>query len=146
MTPLLIALLCAIALSLFSLYRYSDDFRFGGSDGYRALLQVVTREEQPRDVMVLDDDVLTPFFLNENRARLRWYGLSRDPKQWDEATRALLMRLSQQYARVWCAYDDSTDALLDPTRDWLDQSLRQIDRRDFDDGVHLVLYATNAAP
>ncbi len=136
----------AIALSLFSLYRYRDDFRFGGSDGYHALLQVVDREEQPRDVMVLDDDVLTPFFLNENRARLRWYGLSRDPKQWDEATRALLVRLSQQYSRVWFAYDDSTDTLLDPTRDWLDQSLRQIDRRDFDDGVHLVLYATNAAP
>jgi len=136
----------ALVLSLFSLYRYRDDFRFGGSDGYRALLQVVTREEQPRDIMVLDDDVLTPFFLNENRARLRWYGLSRDPKQWDEATRALLVRLSQQYSRVWFAYDDSTDALLDPTRDWLAQSLRQIDRRDFADGVHLVLYATNAAP
>ncbi len=139
-------LLLLAALALFSLYRYRDDFRFGGSDGYRALLQVVAQQEQPRDVMVLDNDVSTQFFLNENRARLRWYGLSRDPTQWDDATRALLVRLSQQYARVWFAYDDSTATLSDPTRDWLAQSLRQIDARDFADGVHLVLYATPAAP
>ncbi len=134
------------ALSLLSLYRYRDDFRFGGSDGYRALLQVVAREEQPRDVMVLDNDVHTQFFLNENRARIRWYGLSRDPTQWDAATRALLARLAQQSARIWFAYDDSTATLADPTRDWFAQSLRQIDERDFADGVHLVLYAAPAAP
>ncbi|HEX7593317.1 MAG TPA: hypothetical protein VF429_04025, partial [Anaerolineae bacterium] len=134
------------ALSLFSLYRYHEDFRFGGSDGYRTLLQVVAREEQPRDVMILDNDVQTQFFLNENRARIRWYGLSRDPNQWDAATRALLVRLAQQSARVWFAYDDSSAALPDPTRDWLAQSLRQIDERDFADGVHLVLYAAPAAP
>jgi hypothetical protein len=141
---LLAMTMIAIALSLFSLYRYRDDFRFGGNDGYRALLQVVASEEQPRDVMVLDDDVFTPFFLNENRARVRWYGLSRDSKQWDDATRALMLRLSQQYSRVWFAYSDSTAALPDPARDWLDRSLRQVDQRDFEDGVHLVLYATGA--
>jgi hypothetical protein len=129
------------ALALLSVYRYRDDFRFGGNDGYAALLRVVAREEQPRDVMILDNDVFAPFFLNESRARLRWYGLSRDPNQWDESTRALLARLSQQYARVWFAYDDTRAGSPDPARDWLARSLRQSGQRDFEDGVHLVLYA-----
>ncbi len=133
------------ALALFSLYRYRDDFRFAGNDGYAALLQVVAREEQPHDVMILDNDIFAPFLLNENRARVRWYGLSRNPNQWDAPTRALLVRLSQQYARVWLAYDDSSPTLPDPARDWIAQSLRQIDQRDFADGVHLALYAFSFA-
>ncbi|HEX7589226.1 MAG TPA: hypothetical protein VF478_12995 [Anaerolineae bacterium] len=135
-----------VALALVSIYRYRDDFRFGGVDGYSALLLEVARSEQPRDVMVLNNDVFTQFFLNENRARVRWYGLSRDPQQSDDATRALLMRLSKQYARVWFAYDDSAVALPDPTHAWLDQSLKEIDQRDFADGVHLTLYAANGIP
>lgn len=131
-------------LSLFSLYRYRDDPRFGGSDGYRALLQTVQRDARTRDVMILNDDTRLPFFLNENRAQILWYGLSRDPKQWDDATRALLTRLSQQYARVWFAFDDAAAQLPDPTRAWLDQSLRPIVQHDFDDGVHLILYETSA--
>ncbi len=133
----------AVALSFFSMYRYRDDARLGGSAGYRALLQTVQRDEKPSDVMILDNDVLTPFFLNENRARLRWYGLSRDPAQWDDATRALLARLSRQYARVWFAFDDSTAPLPDPTRDWLDRSLHEAAQFDFDDGVHLILFDQN---
>ena len=134
------------ALSLFSLYRYRDDFRFGGNDGYHVALQTVRHDAQPGDVMVLDNDVWMPYFLNEDRASIRWYGLSRDPKQWDAATRALLTRLAQQYARVWFAYDDSTGALPDPTRDWLNQSLHSSAQRDFSDGVHLTLYATGSSP
>ena len=141
---ILIVIGIAIALSLFSLYRYRDDYRFGGSDGYRALLQTVQQEEQPRDVMILDDDTRTTFFLNENRARLRWYGLSRDPNQWDDATRALLVRLSKQYTRIWFVYDDATAQIPDPVHDWLDQSLRSTVKRDFSDGVHLVVFETSA--
>ena len=53
---------------------------------------------------------------------------------------------SRQYARVWFAYDDAVADTPDPTHDWLDQSLRQVDQRDFADGTHLVLYLTGAAP
>lgn len=141
-----IMFLFAAALSLFSLYRYRGDARFGGSDGYRALLQTVAREAQPRDVLILGDDARVLFFLNENRARLRWYGLSRDPRQFDDATRALLARLTQQYARIWFAFDDVTAELPDPTRAWLEQSLRLISARDFDEGAHLLLFATDAMP
>jgi hypothetical protein len=68
-----------VALTFLTLYRVRDDPRFGGNAGYAALLETVQREAQPRDVLLLDDDALAPFFLNENRAALRWYGLSRDP-------------------------------------------------------------------
>ncbi len=141
-----LGVLLALTLSVFSLYRYRGDARFGGSDGYAALLQTVAQNEQPRDVMILNNDIYTPYFLNENRARLRSYGLSRDPKQWDDATRALLGRLAQTHPRVWFAFDDSTGALPDPSGDWLAQSLRETARYDFDEGVHLILYASDAFP
>jgi hypothetical protein len=141
-----LALVLVIALSFFSLYRYRGDVRFGGSEGYRALLQTIAHQEQPRDVMILNNDLVAPFFFNENRARLRWYGLSRDPQQFDEATRALLARLAQRYTRVWFVYDDAAPDLPDPTRAWLDESLQRLDERDFDDGVHLILYATRLQP
>jgi hypothetical protein len=136
------ALVLVAALALFSLARYRGDYRQGGLDGYRELLGTLAAESQPRDVMVLDDDMFAPFFLNENRTRMRWYGLSRDPAQWDESTRTLLTRLAHSYPRVWFAYDDSTALPTDPARDWLDQSLRAVDQRDFGDGVHLTLYAS----
>ncbi len=138
------ALVVAAGLSLFSLYRYRDDVRFGGIDPYRALVQLVEREAQPEDVLVLNNDVMTPFFLNENRARIRWYGLSRDPVQWDEPTRALLVRLSKTYRRVWFAFDDSTAQLADPTQEWLDVNLVKTRQEDLGAGVHLALYRTEA--
>ncbi len=138
------ALLFAAGLALFSLYRYRDDVRYGGSDAFRALLRQVEREEQPGDVLILDNDVMAPFWLNENRAHLRWYGLSRDPAQWDEPTRALLQRLARDAQRIWFAYDDSTPQLADPTREWLDRSLAPERREDWAEGVHLILYVTDA--
>lgn len=141
---LALAFVLAAALALFSLYRYRDDVRFGGGDGYRALLQTVAREARPRDVLVLDDDVRALYFMNANRARIRWYGLSRDPGQWDEATRALLSRLTRQYDRIWLAYDDASAASPDPTRDWLDRSTVESATFDFADGAHLVLYVPEA--
>ena len=140
----LIALVTVAVLALFSLYRYRGETRLGGNDGYRALLQTLQVRAQAHDVMVLNDDIVAPFFLNENHARIRWYGLSRDPEQFDDATRALLARLARQYARVWFAYDDVTAELPDPTRDWLEQSLVPVAQTDFDDGVHLILYETGA--
>jgi len=139
------SLVLLIALTLFSLYTYRDDPRLSAGEGYRALMQTLAREEQPRDVLILNDDARAMAFLNANRARLRWYGLSRDPKQFDEATQILLARLQKNYARVWFAYDDVTADLPDPTRDWLDANLRGVSERDFDNGVHLILYTTDTS-
>ncbi len=141
-----LAVVIAVGIALFSLYRYRDDYRFGGTDGYRALIGTVCAQAQSDDVLLLNDDIFGPFFLNENRARIRAYGLSRDPNQWDDATVALLERLSRQYARVWYAYDDSTATLPNPVQDWLERSLHPVSEHDYDDGVHLTLYATEARP
>lgn len=132
----------AIGLSWFSLYRYRDDPRNGGGDGYRAFLNIAAQNEKPGDVMILHNDIHQKFFFNENRARMRWYGLSRDPQQWDDATRALLIRLSQQFTRVWLVSDDSTAGLPDPVGEWLAQSLQVIDTQSLGDGVSFVLYET----
>jgi hypothetical protein len=91
--------------------------------------------------MILNNDVQAPFLLNENRARIKWYGLSRDPTQWDDATISLLERLSGQYERIWLALDDSAGNLPDPTRAWLEQSRRKVEGYDFEGGVHLILFA-----
>ncbi|MEW5719117.1 MAG: hypothetical protein AB1817_10850 [Chloroflexota bacterium] len=142
---LLVMVMCASAFTLVALYRATGDLRLGDAS-YRALLQTVQREATARDVLVLNDDAHTPFFLNENRAPMRWYGLSRDPKQFDDATRALLTRLSRQYARVWFAFDDANASLPNPMKDWFEQTLRPAAQRDFDDGVHLILYETDPQP
>lgn len=136
----------AILLAAFSLYRYHDDVRFGGLDGYQQALRVVEKSEQSNDVMILNNDVFTLYLLDENKSEMRWYGLSRNPKQWDDATRALLDRISRRANCIWFLYDDSTNALPDPTRDWLEEYLRVIDERDFDDGVHLKLFALRSSP
>lgn len=140
------ALTFAVVVSLFAMYRYRHDTRFGGNEGYRALLQTLAREEQSGDMMILNDDTRAPFFFNENRARMRWYGLSRDPHQFDAATQALLARLAQQYTRIWFVYDDATANLTDPTRTWLDAHLAPIATYDWDDGVHLILYRQPTSP
>lgn len=147
--PILLPLMAfdvALVLSFVVLLRYADDVRFGGGDGYKALLETVAREEQAGDVLVLNNDIYQPFIMNENRADLRWYGLSRDPQQWDAATQALLDRLARDYRRIWFALDDTTAELDDPTRDWLDQKLEPIVQQDLADGVHLVLYVTGTKP
>ena len=130
----------AIGLALVALYRVADDPHFGMSAGYQSLIQTLQRDAQPDDVIILNDDARTPQFLNANRASPRWYGLSRDPKQFDEATRALLDRLSHRYARVWFVYDDAEIDQSDPTQDWLTQSMRVAEQHNFDEGIHLTLY------
>jgi hypothetical protein len=142
-TKIILALIVlAIGLSWFSLYRYRDDPRNGGNDGYRAFLNIVVQNEKPGDVMILHNDIHQKFFFNENRARMRWYGLSRDPQQWDESTRALLTRLSQQFTRVWLVVDDATANMPDPVGEWLAQSLHVIAEQELGDGVSFVLYET----
>lgn len=139
---ILVLIVLVIGLSWFSLYRYRDDPRNGGNEGYRAFLNIVAQNEKPGDVMILHNDIHQKFFFNENRARMRWYGLSRDPQQWDAATRALLTRLSQQFSRVWLVIDDSTAGLPDPVGEWLAQSCPVIDEQNLGDGVSFILYET----
>jgi len=129
----------AIVLTLLVMARYANDPRLGGNDGYKKLLTTVQREATAQDVLILNDDARARYFFNTNRAPLKWYGLSRDPARWDVPTQALVTRLGQEYARVWFAYDDTVDAP-NPMRDWLAANWTQVQRVDFTDGAHLILY------
>ncbi len=139
MWTLPVAWILSLALMGFVMYRTNLD----AQSGYRALLDTLRREAQPRDVLVLNDDARAPIFFNANRTIMRWYGLSRDPARFD---RSLLERLERDYARVWFAFDDSTDSLPDPVQDWLGQSLQMNRMYEFGDGVQLGLFTTGTQP
>lgn len=130
--------LCLLVVPV-SMVRYADDPRLGGGDGYAALLQTLARESNARDLLVLNDDAHARFFLNANRAPLKWYGLSRDPARWDEPARSLIASQITAHPRVWFAYDDRVDAP-NPMRDWFAANLRETARFQFPDGVSLVAY------
>ena len=96
--------------------------------------------------MVPSDDVLAPFFFNENRASICWYGMSGATKQLEEVTHSLLIRLSLRHSRVWLAVDDSMGDLPDSTRRWMETSWCRLGQNDFANGVRLLLHATEARP
>lgn len=140
------SLVLALLLVLFTLVRSHGDARFGGSTGYAQLLSRVAQEAGPRDVMILSDDAVAPFVMNESRAAFRWYGLARDPARMDETTqasgttRALLRRLAQASGRIWYAVDASTEQLRDPVYEFLAANTHEVNSFDFDDGVSLILF------
>ncbi|MBI4673545.1 MAG: hypothetical protein HY741_17975 [Chloroflexi bacterium] len=136
-----INLALAVALTLIVIARYANDPRLGGNDGYRRLLETVAQKAAAQDVLILNDDAHARYFFSTNRARLKWYGLSRDPARWDAPTQALVTRLGQTYARVWFAYDGAVDAP-NPMRDWMAEHWQAVQRLTFEGGVTLVLYAT----
>lgn len=135
-----LALVAAVLLTLFSLARYADDPRLGGNEGYAELLQTLGTTARANDLLVLQDDAQARFFLNANRAPLKWYGLSRDPARWDESTQKVIAEQVTQHERVWFAFDDSVDAP-NPMREWFATKLVETERFDFENGVSLVLYA-----
>lgn len=122
-----------------SLARYAGDPRLRGSEGYVELVKRLEQSAAADDVLVLGDDAHARALLNTNRARLKWYGLSRDPARWDAPTQALVKRLADEYPRLWFAYDENVDAP-NPMRDWFAQNLDAVQFYDLGDGVRLVLY------
>jgi len=134
-----------VALVLLAIARYANDPRLGGNAGYRQLLATVQREADASDVLILNDDGQARYFFNANRARLKWYGLSRDPARWDAPTQQLVRRLGQAHARVWFAYDDAVDAP-NSVREWMEQNWAPVQRMTFEDGVSLELYAPPSRP
>lgn len=133
------ALAAVIALTLFALARSAEDPKVARNAGYTALLQTVAARSNADDVMILSDEAQARYFFNENRSRLKWYSLSRDPARWDVLTQALVHRLTQQHPRLWVAYDNAMDKP-NPMRDWLEENLRATQQFDFENGVTLVLY------
>lgn len=141
---LVLTLFAAVALSLFSVWRYADDPRLNDNKGYQSLVTTLISQASPDDVLILNDDAHARYFFNANRAVLKWYGLSRDPARWDAATQQVIANQIQQHPRVWFAYDDAVTAP-NPMRDWFQANEKAIQYFDFNNGVHLVLFRGGAS-
>lgn len=138
-SALWIGVVVACAVVAFSLASYEANLP-PGTAGYHALLNALARDERAGDVVILNDDAQARLWFDANRARSRWYGLSRDPARWDAPAQALVERLTRSFARVWFAYDDAVADAPNPMREWMEANLTRVQQRDFDGGVHLLLF------
>lgn len=134
-----LSLVVAVGLTTVFLARLPNDTRLGGNAGYREAIRTIQAGARAGDVLILADDAQARFFLNTNRAPVKWYGLSRDPARYDDATIALLDRVTRMHPRVWLAYDD---AVPDPNPVPADLAARlaPLSTLNLADGVHLILY------
>lgn len=124
----------------FSLARYGEHPQPGVDRGYAALLNRLAVQERAGDVVILNDDARARLWFDANRARAKWYGLSRDPARWDAPTQALVARVTRSDSRTWFAYDDATADVPNPLRDWMAANLATVQQEDFEGGVHLRLF------
>ncbi len=136
---IVLALAVGVLAVVVSIASFADDPRLGGNAGYAELVSALAQNGSRGDVLVLNDDAYARFFLNRNHSPMKWYGLSRDPARWDDATRDIIAQNLAPYPRVWFAYDDAVDAP-NPMRDWFAANLTETARLEFADGVMLVTY------
>jgi len=135
------------SLSWFCLSRYYFDPLFLGGDDYHALLDYLPRVSEPQDVLVLDNHFYTKFFLNYNKAPLKWYTLSGDEFPPEVRKSALLDSLLDRYPRIWLV-DDSVPSLglPRPIEQYLSERSYKIDEVAFSNYSRLCLYSAAHQP
>jgi hypothetical protein len=134
-------------LSWFCLSRYYYEPFFLGGDDYHALLDYLHRASEPQDVLVLDTHLYTKFFLNYNKAPLKWYALTGDEFPPEARKSALLDRLLDRYPRIWLV-DDSVPwlGLPRPIERYLSERSYKIEEATFSNYSRLCLYSTAHRP
>jgi hypothetical protein len=134
-------------LSWFCLNRYYYEPFFTGGDDYHALLDYLHRASEPQDVLVLDNDRYTNFFLNYNKALIKWYTLTGDEFPPEARKSTLLDRLLDRYPRIWLV-DDSVPSLglPRPIERYLSERSYKIDEVTFSNYSRLCLYSTAHRP
>jgi len=141
------SLLLPIALSGFCLSRYYDEPFFPGGDDYHALLNHLSQASKPQDVLILDTDLYTKFFLNYNKTLLKWYTLHGDEFPLEAKKAALLDKLLDRYFRIWVV-DDSAPSLglPRPIERYLSERAYKINEVTFSSYSRLCLYSTAHRP
>lgn len=141
------SLLLPVVLSWFCLSRYYYEPFFTGGNDYHALLDYFQRASEPQDALVLDTDLYTNFFLNYNKALLKWYTLTGDEFPPEARKSALLGRLLDRYPRIWLV-DDSVPSLglPRPIERYLSERSYKIDEATFSNYSRLCLYSTAHRP
>jgi hypothetical protein len=137
----------SLGLAWLFLSRCYKDPRFGGGDDYHALLEYLQDFSHPQDTLVLTNHTYTNFFLNYNKSRLNWYGLTWREQPLATETVELLEGLVSRYPRIWLVVDHVRALHLpSPVEEWLSQRAYKIDEEVFSDYARLCLYSTLAAP
>jgi hypothetical protein len=95
----------------------------------------------------LDTHLYTKFFLNYNKAPLKWYALTGDEFPPEASKSALLDRLLDRYPRIWLV-DDSVPwlGLPRPIERYLSERSYKIEEATFSNYSRLCLYSTVHQP
>jgi hypothetical protein len=137
----------SLGLAWLFLSRCYKDHRFGGGDDYHALLGYLQDVSHSQDTLVLTNHTYTNFFLNYNKSRLNWYGLTWREQPLAAETVELLEELVSRYLRIWLVVDHVRALRLpSPVEEWLSQRAYKIDEKVFSDYARLCLYSTIDAP
>lgn len=119
----------------------------GAGDDYTALVEFLARHERPNDVLLVSNHTYMGFFMNYNKARMKWYCLlskQEDPSS-DEA--ALLARLIDRHPRLWLAIDRVPAlGLPRPAEKWLVEHTYPVAEQVFSDYCRLCLYVAADRP
>ena len=125
--------------------RFYDDPRYRREKEWYPLMNALRSQERDGDVLILNVPTHTEFFLNYSRARLPWYGLSKE--NWPPKQAGLLADLVREYDRIWLATEFFPEA--DQFRGierWLDEHAYKTADIQFDYPARLMLFVTTNWP
>ncbi len=137
----------ALLVAGVSLNAYYDAPDRGAGDDYMALVEFLARHERPNDVLLVSNHTYMGFFMNYNKAAMKWYCLlsKQDDPSPDEA--ALLARLIDRHPRLWLAIDRVPAlGLPRPAEKWLVAHTYPIAEQVFSEYCRLCLYVAADRP
>ena len=133
-----------VALSLNTYYHAPDR---GAGDDYLALVAALRRQEHPNDVLLVSNHMYMGFFMNYNKARMKWYCLLSKQEEPSPEEVALLARLVNRHPRIWLAIDRVPAlGLPRPPEMWLSERAYPVAEQAFSEYCRLCLYVTTDLP
>jgi len=140
-------LVLAVLVAGFDLNAYYHAPDRGAGDDYMALADFLVHHEHPNDVLLVSNHTYMGFFMNYNKARMKWYSLlsKQDDPSLDEM--ALLARLAGRHPRIWLAIDRTPElGLPRPAEKWLTEHTYPVAEHVFSEYCRLCLYITADRP
>jgi hypothetical protein len=139
------AVLAPTLLAGTALPRFYDDPRYRREKEWYPLMDTLRSQERDGDVLILNVPTHTTFFLNYNRAKLPWYGLSKET--WPLRQDARLATLLTKFDRIWLATEffPESDQFRGIER-WLDEHAYKVSDQQFGYPARLMLFVTGSEP
>jgi hypothetical protein len=133
------------------LYSVYDDPRYvkGGRrdqamrDDYSRVLQHLEETADDQDALILTNSRYLLFFLNRDKAALRWYALAEENQP--AVNSRIYALIQKENPRVWLITDDFTNSNMPAiVSAWLEAHGERLEGRDFGDSVRLSLFSINS--